>query len=273
MGSVVVVAVVVGVVVGESDELAGSGSSVTAFVPLPPSLPPHAINGTASQPSHTAIPRSNTPRTLAPKHPECRHGRRRRLSSRRMSRVPRSAPLLNTVPSRRRALAGLGACLLLGAAACAPAVHAERVGEYPLEAKKTYAWITEDPVLIQFGEAQPNVRTPQNEANLRAAIDASLGGRGFTKVARDEAELLVAFSVGTTMRYRIEGQTTGNSIGGLEPGTKQTKGTLNVYLVDRAQMKEVWHGWTSKWLSNAEDPKKVAADAVEKIMATYPGAK
>lgn len=190
-----------------------------------------------------------------------------------MSRVPRPASLSNATRSRRRVLAGLGVCLVLGAAACAPAVHAERVGEYPLESTKTYAWITEEPVLIQFGEAQPNVRTPQNEANLRAAIDAALGGRGFTKVAKGEAELLVAFSVGTTMRYRLEGQTTGNSIGGLEPGQKQTKGTLNIYLVDRAQMKEVWHGWTSKWLSNNEDPKKVATDAVDAIMATYPGAK
>lgn len=166
----------------------------------------------------------------------------------------------------------LGTCLLVGAAACSP-VHAERVSEYPLESKKTYAWITEEPVLIQFGDAQPNVRTPQNEANLREAIDASLGGRGFTKVAKDEAELLVAFSVGTTMRYRIEGQTSGTAIGGIEPGAKQTKGTLNIYLVDRAQMKEVWHGWTSKWLSKQEDPKKIATDAVNDIMAAYPNAK
>jgi hypothetical protein len=160
------------------------------------------------------------------------------------------------------------------AAGCAPAVQAERVTSYPLESKKTYAWITEDPVLIQFGEAQPNVRTKENEALVRAAIDASLGERGFSKVAKDEAELLVSFSVNTTMRYRIEGpQTTGTSIGGMEPGTKQTKGTLNIYLVDRAEMKEVWHGWTSKWLSKSEDPDAVVNNAVAKIMAAFPGPK
>ncbi len=149
----------------------------------------------------------------------------------------------------------------------------ERVTDYPLEQPHSYAWVTDELVLIQLGDDQSNVRTPENEKRLRAAIDRELQARGLTSAPRDEADLLVAFSVGTTVRYRLEGLSTGSSYGGVKPGTKQTKGTLNIYLIDRAQQHEVWHGWITKWLSKSDDPDAVVNGAVQKIMATFPGAK
>ncbi len=192
------------------------------------------------------------------------------LYSPRMTSVRLEVP----TPVRRRAvLHGLLSSVLLTLVGCAPGVQTERVTAYPLEQPHSYAWVTDEPVLIQLGDDQPNVRTPENEARLRAAIDRELKARGFTSAPRDEAELLVAFTVNTTMRYRVEGGAAGSSYGGVQPGTKQTKGTLNIYLVDRAAQSEVWHGWTSKWLSKSEDPDAVVNNAVAKIMAAFPGPK
>lgn len=159
--------------------------------------------------------------------------------------------------------------LMLGAA-CAPKVYAERTPGLDLESAGTYAWVTEDPVLIQLGEDQPNIRTPENETRIRAAIDRELASRGLAIVPKEEAQVLVAFSVGVNIRYRLEGGdgTAVTTDGAADP---RTKGTLNVYLIDPTTQKEAWHGWTSKWLSKDEDPDAVVNNAVQMIMATYPG--
>lgn len=173
--------------------------------------------------------------------------------------------------SRRRALALFGAGLLLAAGtACAPVVHAERTAGYDFASARTYAWITEDLVLIELGEPQPNVRTKDNERRIRAAVEHELEARGMTKAPKDQADLLVSFSVGVRIRYRVEGGE-GNAVTGAGgPGEPQTKGTLNIYLLDRAQETEVWHGSTSKWLRKSDDPQAVIDGAVARIMAVYP---
>jgi hypothetical protein len=141
---------------------------------------------------------------------------------------------------------------------------------YTFAAATTYAWITEDLVLIELGEPQPNVRTKDNERYVRTAIERQLMGRGMTKAPKEEADLLVSFSVGVRVRYRLEGGQ-GNAVTGAgAPAEPQTKGTLNIYLLDRAQQVEVWHGSTSKWLRRSESPQAVINQAVEKIMAVYP---
>jgi hypothetical protein len=174
------------------------------------------------------------------------------------------------LPSRRRALALLGAGLLLSSAACAQPVLAERTANYDFAAASTYAWITDDLVLIELGEPQPNVRTKDNERRIRAAIERELAARGLTPAPRDQASLLVSFSVGVRIRYRLEGGE-GNAVTGAgSPSEPQTKGTLNIYLLDRAQQVEVWHGSTSKWLRKSDDPQAVIDQAVAKIMAVYP---
>jgi hypothetical protein len=164
----------------------------------------------------------------------------------------------------------LGAGLLLFSAACAPKVLAERTANYDFAAATTYAWITDDLVLIELGDPQPNVRTKENELLVRAAVERELAARGLTKAPRDEADLLVSFSVGVRARYRLEGGQ-GNAVTGAGgPGEPQTKGTLNIYLLDRAQQIEVWHGSTSKWLRKSDDPKAVVDQAVASIMVVYP---
>lgn len=163
----------------------------------------------------------------------------------------------------------LALALVAPAVGCAGKVKHQAAEGYDFAAAKSYAWVTDEPVLIQLGDPQPTVRTAENEARIRAAIEAALAARGLTKVAVADADLEVAFSVGTVVRYRLEG---GHDswIAGLEPGQRQTKGTLHIYLLNRGGKKEVWHGWTSKWLNRSDDADTVVHDAVAKIMATYP---
>lgn len=164
----------------------------------------------------------------------------------------------------------LSAVLCLGLAhGCAAKVHDEVEPGYDLTAFDSYAWVTEEPVLIKLGDSQPNVRTPENEARLRKAIDAALAARGLSKVAFAEADVHVAFSVGTQVRYRLEGGRD-SWVAGLEPGVKQTKGTLHVYLMHPGDEKEIWHAWTSRWLDKSEDPDVVVRDAVAKVMSRFP---
>ena len=84
-----------------------------------------------------------------------------------MARTPASP----SFPSRRGVLGLIAAGLLVLGGCASMKVHAERYPELELEAAKTYAWITEDLVLIQFGQDQPRVRTKENEELIRAAID------------------------------------------------------------------------------------------------------
>ncbi len=166
-----------------------------------------------------------------------------------------------------------GRAALLGAVAltlgCATSkVYTERDESYDTASAKSYAWVTEDLILIQFGKNQPNLRTDENERLVRRAMERELEGKGLVKVDKAEADLLVAFSVGATIRYRVEGSDEG-SLALAGPSEKQTKGTLNIYILDAKTKDEVWHGWTSKWLSKNDDPAAVADAAVHKVLSEY----
>lgn len=158
----------------------------------------------------------------------------------------------------------------LGVTGCATATaEIDRDEGYDFAAAQSYAWVTEEPILITFGDPQPNVRTEANEQRVRAAIDRELQARGFTKVPITEAQLVVAFSVGVRKAFRLEGGDRTSTITD-GPSDKQTKGTLNIYLVDPESNKEVWHGAVSKWLKKTDDPDAIVNEAVGKIMAQYP---
>ncbi len=182
----------------------------------------------------------------------------------------RSLPFVRSL--HRRTFAGLFAASTLAVlAGCAMGnVHTERDATFDLSAGKTYAWVTEDKVLIKHGEDKPKVRTEANEDRIRAAVDRELSAQGLRKVGKAEADVLVAFSVGIRMRYRLEGGDM-TSVLTEGPGSKQTEGTLNVYVFDGQTLREVWHGWTSKMLVTDDNPDTVINTAVGKIMAAYPG--
>jgi len=148
---------------------------------------------------------------------------------------------------------------------CAPKVNVTTAPDFDFASAGTYAWITDELVLIQQGDPQPNVRTEANETLVRAAIERELAAKGYTKVAHDDADLLLAFSVGVRVRYRVEAVDIGGDV-----GDPQTKGTLNIYVLDRAASREVWHANVTDWLSKSEEPAAVVDRAVGRLMAKLP---
>lgn len=160
----------------------------------------------------------------------------------------------------------VSAFVAVGCASTAPIV--EQDAGFDFAAVKTYAWVTDEPVLITFGEDQPSIRTKDNELLVRAAVERELSARGMEKVDAASADALIAFSVGVRMRYRIEGGDRTSFADG--PGTKQTKGTLNIYVLNHETDEEVWHGSVSEWLKKSDDAEVVVNEAVAKIMSRYP---
>src|SRR4051794_33684773 len=62
---------------------------------------------------------------------------------------------------------------------------------------QTYRWITDDLVLLQEGSGDPTIRTVENEKRIRAAVERGLEAKGLKKVEGDDAQLVIAFTVGT----------------------------------------------------------------------------
>lgn len=170
-------------------------------------------------------------------------------------------------PTRSIAFAVLASALAIGG--CTAKAHAEVEPGYDFATFHSYAWITPEPVLINLGDSQPTVRTGENELRIRKAVDAALVDRGFTEVPYANADLHVAFSVDAVARYQLD---EGDDVWllGLQEGETQTKNTLHVYLLHPGDEKEVWHGWTSKWIEKNDDPETVIRAAVARVMAQYP---
>lgn len=135
---------------------------------------------------------------------------------------------------------------------------------------KSYRWITEDLVLIQSGTGSDRIRNPDNEKRIRAAVDRELAAKGLTKGGED-ADLVVAFTVGTKVRYQLEGGDRFSVVAG-NPGGTVTRGTLTLYFFDPASDAQVWEAWTSKDLDGTADPDTVINAAVGVLMAEFPPA-
>jgi hypothetical protein len=135
---------------------------------------------------------------------------------------------------------------------------------------QTYRWITDDLVLIQSGSEDPAIRTLDNEKRIRAAVDRGLEAKGLKKVEGEDAQLIIAFTVGTKAHYKLQGG------GGLDlalitgEGASVTRGTLTLYLFDQATQQQVWSAWTKKNLEPGTDPDTVINAAVSVLLSKLP---
>jgi hypothetical protein len=135
---------------------------------------------------------------------------------------------------------------------------------------QTYRWITDDLVLIQAGAGDPAIRTLENERRIRAAVERELAQKGLRKVDGEDAQLVVAFTVGTKVRYKIQGG--GSSDLDLITGDSAsvTRGTLTLYLFDRVTQRQIWSAHTKKDLEPGTDPDAVVDAAVAVLLNELP---
>ncbi len=176
--------------------------------------------------------------------------------------------------SRRISLA-LAAVLLT--AGCAPElqIDIDQVEGHDFSSAHSYAWVTDDPVMIKAGGGNEAIRTDRNEARIRQAVELALGDKGYAMVSREEADLLIAFSLGADMHYRIQGGQTGGATYDLlasGPSVKQTKGTVTVYVFDRATATKVWQGSVSKWVRQEGETDETLQKGARALFERFPDA-
>lgn len=144
----------------------------------------------------------------------------------------------------------------------------------------TYAWMTED-LMTGNDPLAAGYISPLDDERVRRAVETQLGLRGMQKVARDRADLILAFNV--TRRQKVKTTVMADTnvyyagtdgtydYGG--PGVTTdvyTEGTLTIQFFDHQTRKVVWAGWGSKRLSKKHEPPEVIQATVEHILLKYP---
>ena len=193
----------------------------------------------------------------------------------------------------------LSLLLVLSISACATqlkssvdvADHAE-FGEL-----KTYAWITDQP-LFTSNAASPDVVNPLNEQRIRTAIEGQLENKGYRKVTIDQADFVVAFTLGARDHVRVRQYYNdfgynyygfnhgfsrfsrfggfnrfGRGFNGFGPTVSVqtfTEGTLVVDIFDTTEYEAIWHGSASKRLSRDNGALELIDEAVTALLAEFP---
>lgn len=167
-------------------------------------------------------------------------------------------------------LASLGFAVVLVLSGCSKQLeaHTEYAEATDFSQYRTYRWITDDLVLLQSGSGNPSIRNVENERRIRAAIEREFDAKGLRKATGDDAQLIVAFTVGTKVRYHIQGGAWYDIL--TEPNAAYTRGVLTIYVFDRASQQQIWSAWTRKDLEPGDDPDTVINAAVEVLLAEFP---
>ncbi len=165
---------------------------------------------------------------------------------------------------------------------------------------KTYAWITDQP-LFTSNAASPDVVNPLNEQRIRTAVEGQLENKGYQKVTIDQADFVVAFTLGARDRVRVTQYYNdfgynyygyhhgfsrfsrfgrfggfnrfGRGFNGFGPSVSVqtfTEGTLVVDIFDNTENEAIWHGSASKRLSRDNGALELIDEAVTALLAEFP---
>jgi len=198
---------------------------------------------------------------------------------------------MNVVNSKLRT--ALSLLVVLSISACATtlkstvdvAEHAE-FGEL-----RTYAWITNQPMFAS-NAASPEVVNPLNEQRIRTAVEEQLQNKGYRKVNIDQADFVVAFTLGARDRVRVQQYYNdfgynyygyhhgfrrfgrfGRGFGGFGPSVSVrtfTEGTLVVDIFENTGKEAIWHGSATKRLSRDNGTLGLIDEAVTVLLAEFP---
>ena len=159
---------------------------------------------------------------------------------------------------------------------------------------KTYAWITEQP-LFTSNAATPEVVNPLNEQRVRIAVEEQLENKGYRKVSIDQADFVVAFTLGARERVRVQQYYNdfgynyygyhhgfsrfgrfgrfGRGFNGFDPSVSVrtfTEGTLVVDIFENTEKEAIWHGLATKRLSRDNGTLELIDEAVTTLLAEFP---
>ncbi len=156
---------------------------------------------------------------------------------------------------------------------------------------KTYAWITDQP-LFTSSAASPEVINPLNEQRIRTAVEEQLQNKGYRKATIDQADFVVAFTLGARERVRVQQYYNdfgynyygyhhgfsrfsrfGRGYNGFGPSVSVrtfTEGTLVVDIFENTEKEAIWHGSASKRLSRDNGTRQLIDEAVTTLLAEFP---
>ncbi|MCP5432382.1 MAG: DUF4136 domain-containing protein [Alphaproteobacteria bacterium] len=174
-------------------------------------------------------------------------------------------------------LAPLVLLLWLGACATGLPVRTEHVPSYRFESATSFAFVSEEPLLMKRADAEVS---PLIEPALRAAIVRGFEAKGYLKAPRENADLAVAFTVGSREKVDL------TPWGPYGPTWRRyywwywdpfyddvetyTEGTLAIDVFDAKSLEPVWHGFTAMRLYGDGDLSRLVGPAVDAILAKYP---
>ena len=144
----------------------------------------------------------------------------------------------------------------------------------------TYAWIRDEP-LIRPASSSSVVISPLSMKRVVDAIEAELAAKGFRKVERSSADVVLAYTLGA--RNQIEAYSypepyAGNWVWGrryVGSGVDvrmYLEGTLAIDVFDNRSRQPVWHGWVQKKVTE-RDSRNAAQQidsAVHLILERFP---
>jgi len=147
---------------------------------------------------------------------------------------------------------------------------------------ESFSWLQSDPYIAPEGSAPVN---PLARAMIESAIQTELQGQGYRYTEdRNDADLLVAYTVGSRDKIRIESYPMDyrGHWGWHDPRShyyfrktearNYTEGTLGVDLFDNETGKPVWHGWAQKTVTAEDraDPEPTINAGIAKLFAGFP---
>lgn len=147
---------------------------------------------------------------------------------------------------------------------------------------KTFAWIDEQPHIAPSSSIPVSALALEH---LHTAIRSELTGKGYTFVEdRDEADFVVAFTIGTRDRIVVDSyppeyrgswgwHVPYSQFEYREVGTHTyTSGTLGVDIFDNESGRPVWHGWAEKTITtnDRDDPRPTIQDGIARLFQDFP---
>ena len=148
---------------------------------------------------------------------------------------------------------------------------------------QSFSWLNSDPYVAPEGSVPVN---PLARKMIEKALRKELQGQGYLFTEnRDDADLLVAYTVGSRDKVRIESYPVDyrGHWGWHYPRShyyfrkiearNYTEGTLGVDLFDNETGKPVWHGWAQKTVTAADraDPEPTINAGIAQLFAAFPG--